>query len=171
MQVTAIIVAAGKGRRFKSKTPKPLARIAGKPVIVYSLEALIRHPSIKEIIVVANPLNIKAIAVEIRQRRMKKITCVALGGRRRQDSVHNGLKFVDPRQGLVLVHDAARPFIDKKMISASIKAAANAGAAIVGVPVKATIKKVQGKNIVEKTINREGLWEIQTRRYLKRSCF
>ncbi len=174
MFATAIVVAAGKGKRFHSKLPKPLVKIGGKPIVIYSLEALNRHPAIREIIVVANPLNIRAIVAEIKRYGLKKIICVTLGGKRRQDSVYNGLKLIHPHTDLVLVHDAARPFIDKNIISASIKAAVSSGAAVVGVPVKATIKKVKTKKqkgkskfIVEKTIDRQDLWEIQTPQVFK----
>jgi len=162
MRVCAIVVAAGKGKRLKSKTPKPLVKLAGKPLIVYSLQALSRHPAVQEIIVVANPSGAGVIAGVIKQYRIGKIKSIVLGGRRRQDSVYNGLRAVADDSGLVLVHDAARPFIDKAMISAALKQAAAFGAAIAGVPVKATIKKAKNKNFVEKTIDRSSLWEIQT---------
>jgi 2-C-methyl-D-erythritol 4-phosphate cytidylyltransferase len=174
MFATAIVVAAGKGERFQSKIPKPLVKIGGKPIVIYSLQALSLHPAIREIIVVANPLNVRPIISQIRQYGLKKITCVTLGGKRRQDSVYNGLKLVDPKTDLVLVHDAARPFINKNIIWASLKAGISSGAAVVGVPVKATIKKIKTKKqkgksqfIVEKTIDRQNLWEIQTPQVFK----
>ena len=67
-----------------------------------------------------------------------------------------------------MIHDAARPFIDKDTVTAVIKTAQNTGAAIVGVPVKATIKKLTGKFVVKATIEREGLWEIQTPQVFKK---
>ena len=176
MFATAIVVAAGKGKRFNSKVPKPLVKIGGKPIVIHSLDALNRHSAIREIIVVANPLNVRAIIAEIKQYGLKKIICVTLGGNRRQDSVYNGLKLIHPQTDLVLVHDAARPFIDKNIISASLKAAVSSGAAVVGVPVKATIKKVKSKKekgksklLVEKAIDRDSLWEIQTPQAFKAS--
>lgn len=162
MHVAAVVVAAGQSKRFQSKIPKSLVKIAHKPVIIYSLEVLSRHPLIKEIIVVGNSLSLKRISRQISRYRIKKIKAVVLGGLRRQDSVFKGLEAVSCQSDLVLVHDAARPFIDKRMISAAIKEADNVGAAIVGVPVKATIKKIASSLLVEKTIDRENLWEVQT---------
>lgn len=168
MYVCAIVVAAGKGKRLKSKTPKPLIKLGGKPIIIYSLRALSAHPSIKEIIVVANSLSIRQLTAAIKQHKINKVKAVVLGGLRRQDSVYNGLRAIPPQADLVLIHDGVRPFIDAKILSSLIKAAKLYGAAIVGVPVKATIKKVTSKFIVEKTIDRENLWEIQTPQVFKK---
>lgn len=170
MYVTAIVLAAGKGYRLQSRIPKPLIEINSKPIIVYSLNILSRHPKIKEIILVANPKNLKDTISKIRQYRIKKIKHVVLGGRMRQDSVINGLRAVSPKTDLVLIHDGARPFINKKMVSKVIKETERYGAAVVGVPANATIKQVirlsgypvTRKLVVEKTLNRDNLWEIQT---------
>ena len=182
MFVTAIVVAAGKGRRLKSKTPKPLINLGGKPIIIYSLKALSAHPLIKEIIVVTNSLSMRQVIAAIKQHKINKIKTIVLGGARRQDSVYNGLRVIWPQTDLVLIHDGVRPFIDVKILSSLIKAAKLCGAAIVGVPVTATIKKVKAKKgsgaflrevkakvTVVETINRENLWEIQTPQVFKKS--
>lgn len=175
MHVTAIVVAAGEGSRLKSRIPKPLVKIDSEPLIIYSLRVLSRHPLVKEIIVVANPLNYPDIAKIIGQYKISKIRDMVLGGSRRQDSVYNGLTAIRPQTDLVLVHDGARPFIDAKIVSLLIKAAKLYGAAIVGVPVAATIKEVykpqpvvRKKVLVKKTLNRESLWEIQTPQVFKK---
>ena len=162
IRVTAIVLAAGRGERFKSKTPKLLVEINSKPVIIHTLEALSSHPAIKDMIVVVNPKNAKDIIEKFLKYRIKKIEYVVEGGSRRQDSLGNGLSVVGQRSDLVLIHDAARPFIDRDSISRAISAAKKTGAAIVGVPVKATIKEVSGRIVVKKTLDRERLWEIQT---------
>ncbi len=193
MQVSAIVLAAGEGLRFKSKPPspkgfgglsavalakadKPLVKINSQPVIIYCLKTLSQHPQIDEIIVVANAKNSKDILSQINRYRIKKIKAVVLGGRIRQDSVKNGLKAIDGRADLVLIHDGVRPFIDKVMVSSLIREAKKTGAAILGVPVKDTIKKVTkspshkvtSNYIVEKTIDRNNLWEIQTPQVFKK---
>ena len=162
MYVTAIVLAAGRGLRLKSKISKPLIEINSKPIIIYCLNTISQHSNIKDIIVVANSKNSKSIISKIGQYRIGKIKNIVLGGKRRQDSVRNGLKAMNRRTDLVLIHDAVRPFIDKKMVSVLIKKAKRYQAAIVGTPLKATIKKVLDKSIVEKTIDRNNLWEIQT---------
>jgi 2-C-methyl-D-erythritol 4-phosphate cytidylyltransferase len=162
MYVTAIVLAAGKGLRSKSKLPKPLIKINSKPVIICCLEILSLHPYIKDIILVVNSGNSKEIIKKLECYRIKKIKRVVLGGARRQDSVGNGLSAIDTRTDLVLIHDSVRPFIDKETISRVIKEAEKSGAAIVGVPVKATIKEVTSRYIIKRTLPREKLWEAQT---------
>jgi len=169
MYVTAIVLAAGRGLRFNLKISKPLVEINSQALIVYCLNTLSKHPYIRDIIVVVNSRNLEGVLSKIRQYRIAKIKDVVLGGRLRQDSVRNGLKVMDSLTDLVLIHDGVRPFIDKELVSALVNAAKKSGAAIAGVPVKATIKKVKrqglrsmGKPVVEKTINRNNLWEIQT---------
>jgi len=169
MFVTAIVLAAGMGLRFKLKTPKPLVELRAKPIIIYSLSVLNRHPSVGSIIVVVNNKNSKRIIKIIKQHKINKVCQIVNGGRRRQDSVLNAFKAIDIKTELVLIHDAVRPFIDKKLVSSVITEAKKFGAAIVGVPVKATIKEVQSSEfrvqsrfLVKKTLNRESLWEIQT---------
>jgi len=172
MYVTAVVLAAGKGLRLKSKISKPLIKIDSKPLVIYCLSILSKHPYIKDIVVVANRQNLEDIRNKIKRYRIDKIKDVVLGGKLRQISVFNGLRATDNQTDLVLIHDAARPFIDKEMVSSVIKAAARYGAAIAGVPVKATIKKVRsqegGVRRVEKTIDRNNLWEIQTPQVFKK---
>ena len=169
MYVTAIVLAAGKGLRLKSKISKPLIKIDSKPLIIYSLNTLSKHPYIKDIIVVANRRNLQDIRNKIKQYRIDKIKDVVLGGQVRLASVVNGLRAIDNHTDLVLIHDGVRPFIDRDIVSSVIKTAKSSGAAIAGVPVKATIKSVKvskcqsvKENIVEKTLDRSKLWEIQT---------
>lgn len=175
MEVCAIILAAGRGWRFKSKIPKPFVKINSKPIIIYSLLAFNRHPLIKDIIVVVGTKNKKDTINKIRQYHIDKIKRVVKGGRRRQDSVYQGLKAVDPCTNLVIIHDGVRPFIDKNTISLAIKEAKKCGAAIVAVPVKATIKKVTShklgvirKFFVRETIDRANLYEAQTPQVFKK---
>jgi 2-C-methyl-D-erythritol 4-phosphate cytidylyltransferase len=173
--VTAIVLAAGKGLRFKGKTSKALFKINAHPVIIYCLKVFSQHPEIKEIILVVNSQNKKNIIRKLNQYRIRKIKKVVLGGKLRQDSVSNGLKAIDRRTDLVLIHDGVRPFINQKMVFNLIKAAKRYGAAILGVPVRATIKKVLSsqssvisKVIVKETLNRKNLWEIQTPQVFKK---
>lgn len=172
MHVTAILLAAGRGIRLQSKIPKPLVQINSRPVVIYSLEGLSTHPAVRDIILVVNSGNRAAIIKQIKNYRIAKIKGIVSGGRRRQDSVLNGLKAIDRSTDFVLIHDAARPFIEKKLISDLIREAGRSGAAIPGVPVKATIKsvKVSGYQSVRvvKTVDRSSLWEIQTPQVFKK---
>lgn len=148
--------------RFESATPKPLVKLGGKPLIIYSLAIFNSHRDIRDIILVVNRHNKGHLARQIKKYRLQKIKTLIFGGRRRQDSVLNGLEAINSRTDFILIHDGVRPFIDGKTVSAAIKAAYRTGAAIVGVPVKATIKMVIRKFTVKETLNRNNLWEIQT---------
>ncbi len=175
MHITAIVLAAGQGLRLKSRFSKPLIEINSKPIIIYCLQILNQQPDIKDIIVVANAKNLRGIADKVKKYHISKIKNIVLGGQARQDSVTCGLRCVDSRTDLVLIHDAVRPFIDKETVSSVIRAAGNTGAAIVGVPVKATIKETRqpltascGRLTVKKTLKRDNLWEIQTPQVFKK---
>jgi 2-C-methyl-D-erythritol 4-phosphate cytidylyltransferase len=84
------------------------------------------------------------------------------GGRHRQQSVFNGLKSLDHKKGLVAIHDGVRPLIDPLLITACIKAAETSGACAPGIPVYDTIKRVSGADTIAGTVERKGLWLIQT---------
>jgi len=165
--LSAIILAAGRGKRLNASVPKPLVKIGNLPAIVYSLGSLNRHPDIDEIIVVVSAGNQKAITKALKNYSFKKIRAFVLGGARRQDSVGNGLKAVSSNSDWVLIHDSARPFIDNKSITKVIAAAQKTGAAILGVPVKATVKRVKAGLLVDRTVDRANLWEIQTPQVFK----
>jgi len=160
--LSAIILAAGQGRRLGLAVLKPLVKIAKLPAIIYSLRTLDKHPRIDEIIVVVNAKNQRAIKQLVRKYSFKKIKSFVLGGRLRQDSVYNGLIMVSPESDWVLIHDSARPFIDGETIAKVILAAKKTGSAIVAVKPKATIKFSQKNNIVKETLDRDNLWEVQT---------
>lgn len=162
MTLSAIVLAAGRSRRFKYSTSKPLVKIKGRPVIAYSLSVLAGHPAVKEIIVVVNSANRTAIIKAIKSSGIKKIKSVVLGGRLRQDSVKKGLSNVDSGSSLVLIHDAARPFIDRGLLERLIRQARSSQAVIPAVPAKATIKEISPQGYVRKTFKRSCLWEVQT---------
>jgi len=166
--LSAIIVAAGQGLRLKTAAFKPLVKIGKLPVIIYSLNTLDKHPQIDEIIIVVNAKNQRAIKRLIKNYSFKKIKSFVLGGRRRQDSVYNGLKMVSENSDWALIHDAARPFIDCQAITKVILAAKKTGAAILGVPVKATVKSIKSGGMVDRTLDRSNLWEIQTPQVFKK---
>jgi 2-C-methyl-D-erythritol 4-phosphate cytidylyltransferase len=167
--VSAIIVAAGKGRRFGHKVSKAVLKLNSRPVIAYSLAVFNAHPQVKEIIVVGNPGNIPALRNIIKREKIAKPIKIVPGGKERRDSVAQGLQAANPQADLILIHDAARPFITKSLVSSLVKEARKMGAAIAAVPVKATIKKVQSGLAVEKTLARKSLWEIQTPQVFKGS--
>lgn len=167
--LSAIVLAAGKGRRLNAACPKPLVKIGGIPILIYSLASLNKHPDIDEIIVVFNAGNREKIIQAIKNYSFNKIKAFVLGARRRQDSVYNGLKAVNKRSDWVLVHDSARPFVDSASIRKVISAAKKTGSAILAVRPKATIKFSRHASIVSQTLNRAKLWEAQTPQVFKKN--
>ena len=168
-------MAAGRGSRFKLKTTKILAPLASRPLFVHCLRALEAHPAIKEIILVTSPENLKKVSAAVKKCRLQKVARVIKGGRRRQDSVYQGLKATSLGSDLILIHDAARPFLNKEIISRAVGLAQRTGSAVAAVPVRGTIKtvkgqrsKVKGQRIVAKTLERRLLWEAQTPQVFKR---
>jgi len=105
----------------------------------------------------------------VRRQGFKKIKRLVLGGKRRQDSVYNGLKALNPKSDWVLIHDSARPFIRQAAVSKVIRAAKKTGAAILAVKPKATIKVAKQNNLVGETLDRDKLWEVQTPQVFKKS--
>ncbi|OGC11226.1 2-C-methyl-D-erythritol 4-phosphate cytidylyltransferase [candidate division WOR-1 bacterium RIFOXYA12_FULL_52_29] len=164
MKTIAIIVAGGMGRRMGKD--KQFLPIAGKPMVAWSLAAFERSKEVDGIILVVAKNNI----AKAEKLKSKKLLAIALSGAERQDSVHNGLALLPRSAKIVLVHDGARPAIDIDTIAAAIRAAKQHGAAVVGVPVKDTVKRVtgDGKRIKE-TLDRSTLWLAQTPQAFKTS--
>ena len=162
------MLAAGNGVRFNSKVSKPLVNINSKPLIIYSLQTLSKHPLVKSIILAVNAKNAQGIKKALKRYRIGKIKKIVQGGLRRQDSVSNAIKESDKNTDLILIHDCARPFIDRNTVTSVVRKAQNSGAAIVGVPAKATIKKVSQNLTVKETLERRALWEIQTPQVFKK---
>ena len=168
MRVAAIVPAAGKGRRIKSKIDKPYIELGGKPIIAHTLLRLSGNRYINEIIVVVNKKRIKTFKRRIIDRfDIKKVKIVS-GGRERSDSVFNALKKVSGNIDYVLIHDGVRPFITNKLINASLKTAQRFKASVVAVPVKPTLKYVKKDGHIQNSPDRKRFWEAQTPQVFKR---
>ncbi len=163
MRVTAIIAAGGVGRRVGAAVPKQMLELQGRSILERSVEAFSSHPAISETIVVLPPDLAQAPPVWLRARE-PRIRVVA-GGERRQDSVANGFDAAAVDSDLLLVHDAARPFVTPDVISRVVEAAAASGAAIAAIPVSDTVKRAEhrdGHRVVRETIARDTLYLAQT---------
>jgi 2-C-methyl-D-erythritol 4-phosphate cytidylyltransferase/2-C-methyl-D-erythritol 2,4-cyclodiphosphate synthase len=163
MHVAAIIVAGGRGARVGGPVPKQLIEIGGQTVLQRSVAACDRHPSVAELVVVLPPELVASGASLIGATRLP---CrVVAGGARRQDSVRAGFGAVSPAADLLLVHDAARPFVTADVIDRVIAAATTTGACVPAIAVADTVKRaaVDGaERVVLTTIPREELWLVQT---------
>lgn len=161
--VSVIIAAAGMSNRMGSNINKQFIYINNKPILAHTIEKFERCKYIDEIIVVAKENEIDYCRKEIiRRHRFKKVSKIVRGGKRRQDSVYNGILALDERTSIVLSHDGARPFVKIKNIIDGIEGAVEYGACVIGVPIKDTIKVVGENNRIENTPRRDALWAAQT---------
>jgi 2-C-methyl-D-erythritol 4-phosphate cytidylyltransferase / 2-C-methyl-D-erythritol 2,4-cyclodiphosphate synthase len=155
-----LIVAAGSGQRFGAAVPKQYQPLAGKPLLRHSLETFAAHPEIAGILVAIHPDH--RTMYDAATAGIPKLLPPIAGGASRQASVFNGLEqLAGERPDLVLIHDAARPFIDSGTISRTIAALAEQRAVLVAVPVVDTIKRAQDGKVGD-TIDRRDLWRAQT---------
>jgi 2-C-methyl-D-erythritol 4-phosphate cytidylyltransferase len=160
METRAIIVAAGRGERMGGSAPKAFLSLAGAPMLAHSARAFDAAASVSAITVVV-PADRVDEARELLRGLQKPVTVVA-GGERRQDSVRRGLDAVpEDFDGIVLVHDAARPLVDVALIDLVAAVAGRAGAAIPVLPVADTIKRIED-GIVRATVDRAALSAAQT---------
>lgn len=158
-KISAIVLAAGSGSRMNSKTKKQFMELSGKPVLWYSLFQFEKSP-VEQIILVTAQEDIEYCKTEIVEKYgFTKVQHIVSGGKERYHSVMNGLEKTDG--DFVLIHDGARPLIDRQMITDSIACVEKNKACVVGVPVKDTIKIVRGGKAVE-TPPRSELWITQT---------
>lgn len=156
MEISGIIVGAGEGKRIGNRN-KSFLKILDKDILAYSFEVLKSIPEIKEIVIVLNEDNIKNSFEYLTNPNTK----VVQGGRERWQSVQNGIRNVQHQ--FVLIHDAARPIINRNFIYRIINGMSEKVSGVIpAVPVKATIKQVSGDFFVEKTVPRDYLFEVQT---------
>ncbi len=163
----ALIVAAGRGERLGADRPKALVELGGRPMLQWSLDALLACPEVERIVVALPP------GAELPPGAGRRADVVAVtGGDSRSDSVRRALAAAgegDP----VLVHDAARPLLTPAIVRETLVALADdpdAGAAIAAAPVTDTIKRVDAEHTVLETLERSSLWAVQTPQVFRRAA-
>ena len=160
MQTLAILVAAGRGERMGGSRPKAFVELAGEALVLRAARVFDRAPSVSRIVAVVPGEEVAAARVLLAP--VRKVASVVAGGERRQDSVREGLRQAPAGfDGVVLVHDAARPLVEVDLVEAVAVEAAAAGAAVPVVPVVDTVKRVRDGVVVE-TLDREALGSAQT---------
>ena len=172
MQVSAIIAAGGRGRRLGAGVPKQSLELGGRPMLQWSVDALLASGRVHEV-VVAVPAEWLAAPPSYLVRDGVRLVA---GGERRQDSVANAFDAVSAASDVVLIHDAARPFVSAAMIGEAVAAASESGAAIVAVPASDTIKwspstpddATAAARTVERTLPRESVYLAQTPQAFRR---
>lgn len=163
MKATAIIVAAGLGRRVGEATPKQFLPLDGQPLLAHTLIPFESVQEVSEIILLipAKWENHCRNAV-VEKYGFKKVSKLISGGPERQDSVYIGLREVAGNTDVIVVHDGVRPLVTKALIQESIRGAATYGAAVVAIPLADTLKKVTSGGLVRRTLKRDTLWLAQT---------
>ncbi len=160
--ITAIIAAAGSGKRMGSEINKIFLTIHNVPIIARSAAAIAACPEVDELIIVGAASEIDKLAEVLRQYQPGKPWRIVAGASERQYSITNALQAVSQETKLILVHDAARPLIDPAVVKQVIDGARTHKAAVVAVPVKDTIKIIDNEKYVVETPPRQTLWSIQT---------
>lgn len=162
IKTIAIIAAAGKGTRMGAKTRKPYLTLAGKPILAHAILPFEQSKAINSIIIVTGKGDEDFCLKNVVKRfGFKKVAKIIHGGKERQDSVIAGITAAGGGWDIVVVHDGVRPFVVKEIIKKVVQSAQRFGAATTAVPVKDTIKQVYS-GFVEKTLQRDKLWAIQT---------
>lgn len=158
---TAIVLAAGQGKRMGTKLQKQYLEINEKPVLYYSLHTFEQSSLIDEIVLVVGEKQVEYCQDEIVSKyQMKKVKKIVEGGAERYHSVLHGLQEVD--EGYVFIHDGARPFVDAATLKRAFDAVEEYKACVVGMPVKDTIKLSDVDGFVADTPQRSSLWMVQT---------
>jgi len=160
LKVTAVIPAAGSGKRMHTK--KQFLEISGTPVLAITVSVFEECQSIDEIIVAATREDLERTREILKD--FKKVKSVVEGGDERQDSVYNCISTISKESDddLVVIHDAARPLVTKEMITSAVIEAKVSKAVVVGVPSKDTVKTVSEDNKIMETLDRKSIWLVQT---------
>lgn len=161
-RVIAIVPAAGSGRRMGLGLKKPFILLKGKPIIAHTLKALEECGAIDEIVIASEESCINKFEKLIKRYRFSKVSGIVVGGRTRFESVKNCLDLIGPSFDIILVHDCARPLIESATIKESVRLARISGACIVAVPESDTVKEVDGRLFVKRTLDRNKLYRAAT---------
>lgn len=169
MKTQAIVPTAGMGVRFQTDLPKPLVELCGKPLCVYALETFEKSTAVDSVILVGQKERLSQLKDIVSQYGLKKIVQIVSGGETRRESVSNGLTVCDDDTDIVLIHDGVRPLVSLSVIEDAVTLCGKWDAVVAAVAVKSTIKKVSKESLlVEATLDRSELWEIQTPQVFKK---
>jgi len=161
MGAAAVIAAAGEGTRMGAGKNKVFVPLAGRPLLWHTVRAFIRHPQIDQLVVVVGECERAQDVQDALSFDTNKGIRVCTGGHTRQASVFKGLQLVNPALPLVLVHDGARPLVCQALIGRVLQAAREHGAALPGLPVGDSLKRVVQHTVVGE-VKREGVFRAQT---------
>jgi 2-C-methyl-D-erythritol 4-phosphate cytidylyltransferase len=164
MKVAAIVVAAGAGRRIGGEISKAYLPIAGRPLVLRTVDRMFEAKTVEQVILVVAGQDRDRCDALLREDSALRDRpyLLQIGGTTRQQSVKRGLDKIAEQTEIVIIHDAARPFVSAALIDRCVESAAEKGAVVAGLPVRDTIKVVGADRRVQTTPDRSLLWEIQT---------
>jgi 2-C-methyl-D-erythritol 4-phosphate cytidylyltransferase len=158
-RVSAIIVAAGEGKRLGSETPKPFLELGDKTILETTVERFLRADLVDELVIVLSRIGLDLIK---NGRELVGVSKFVEGGRERPQSVRKGFAAIDPAAEIVVVHDGVRPLVTPDLIEQVVLKAGETGAAITGVPAIDTLKEISDNGTVSRTIDRKKIVQVQT---------
>ena len=169
-RATAVVLAAGQGLRLGGDIPKTYLPIAGRPLVLRTLDRMFSAASVEEVVlVVAADQMVRCEQMLCSDPALKdRPWLLQTGGATRQQSARRGLDRVGTHADIVIIHDCARPFVSPGLIDRCVSAAAEKQAVVVGLPVRDTIKAVAPEGWIQSTLERSALWEIQTPQVFQR---
>jgi len=168
--VTAIVLAAGEGRRMAAGISKSYLPIAGRPLVLRTLDHVFSAQTVETVVLVVPGGEVEHWQSMLRSDAALKNRrwLLQAGGASRQQSARRGLDRVGSDCDIVIIHDGARPFVSAGLIDRCVIAAVEKGAVVAGLPVRDTIKTVSPHHWIQSTPERNALWEIQTPQVFKR---
>jgi len=163
MKAIAVIVSAGKGHRFMEVRKKQFHFLGEKSILAHTLDKFETCPLIRSSLLVVGQEDMDYCLKEVIEKyKFQTVSQIIPGGKRRQESVKNGINALPKDADIVVIHDGVRPFVTQGMIEDSIHSAVRYGAVVLAMPVKDTIKMSNPDGTVLKTLDRESLWQVQT---------
>lgn len=170
MIAAALIPAAGRGQRMGLEVEKQFLHLGGKPLLAYTLAQFEATPTIDRIVVIV-PLGRETFCFQaiIKPEGLRKVTHIIGGAETRQRSVMAGFSCLDADVDVVVIHDGARPFVTPALIQAAIDVALVEGSAVAAIPESDTLKRVSAAGTVVETLDRRGLWRVQTPQAFRRA--
>ena len=166
--VLAIVPAAGCGRRMGLDEKKPFIALAGKPLVYYALKALEDSGMIDAIMIASDRPSVQRFTRLVKRFGFKKIIAIVVGGRTRYESVRNCVAKADKSFDIILIHDGARPLIEKYLIENSVRQARRFGAAIAALAESDTVKFSRDGSFIKKTLGRDEIFRAQTPQAFRR---
>jgi 2-C-methyl-D-erythritol 4-phosphate cytidylyltransferase len=165
----AVFPAAGRSSRFKDKEKKPFTNLEGRAVWLRTVELFINRPNVAQCIIVVAPDDQEMFRRRYGANLAFMSLQIADGGSERFESVANALSILKPEIDFVAIHDAVRPCVTEAQLDAVFTKAEKKGAAMLGLPIADTIKKVDEHQQVVETVPRQGLWLAQTPQIFRRA--